>query len=337
MTEKQYGGQTNYGSRGKTIRPADQNINFSADKENKTEIEKMKLKHEDLMSLKEAGKIAKDTRDYAKTLIKPGMKLLEIAEKIEDKIMSSGGKPAFPVNLCINELAAHYTPSHDDENTAEGLLKVDIGVHVNGFIADTAFSLDLENSEENEKLIKASQEAVSSALKVVKKGIETGTVGAEIHRVISQSGFSPIRNLTGHEVTKWFLHSGVSIPNYNNSNKTKIEEGVYAIEPFVTTGQGIVYESKPSGIYCLKDKKPVRDTLAREIQNFIFEEYKTLPFCSRWIVKKFAARSLNALRMLEQAGSLQQFSQLVEKGKEKVAQSEHTIVVFDDKTEVTTD
>ena len=98
-----------------------------------------------------AGKIASQVRENARQFIKKGMPLLEIAEKIENEIVKLGGKPAFPTNLSINEIAAHYTPSYDDKTIATGLLKIDLGVHINGYIADTAFSMDLENSEKNKK------------------------------------------------------------------------------------------------------------------------------------------------------------------------------------------
>jgi len=120
----------------------------------------------------QAGQIAKQVKEYAKTIIKKDKPLLEIAEQIENKIIELGGKPAFPTNLSINEIAAHYTPSHNDETKAHGLLKIDLGVHVDGFIADTAFSIDLENSDENKRLIKASENALNNAIKLIKDKIE---------------------------------------------------------------------------------------------------------------------------------------------------------------------
>ncbi|MEM4230627.1 MAG: type II methionyl aminopeptidase [Candidatus Pacearchaeota archaeon] len=337
MTEKQYGGKTGRESKKIVDNKKKRVLNEILKTKNKSESEvSVGLSHENLMSLKEAGKIAKEVANYAKSIIHPNLKLLEIAEKIEDKIMSLGGKPAFPVNLSINEIAAHYTPSWNDETLASGLLKIDMGVHVNGFIADTAFSIDLEGNKENKKLIESSENAVKKAIEVVKFGIPVGEVGKAIGEVITSEGFSPIRNLTGHEVQRYLLHSGVSIPNYDNGNTAKLSEGVYAIEPFVTSGQGIVYESKPSGIYIFKERKGVRDKLAREILDYIENEYLSLPFCSRWLVKKFSPKALFALAALKQAGCIEEFMQLVEKSKKPVAQVEHTIVVFKDKIEVTT-
>ena len=127
-----------------------------------------------------AGKISSDVKKYAREIIKSEVSLLEIAEKIEDKIIELGGKPAFPTNLSINEIAAHYTPSHDDTTKAHGLLKIDLGVSIDGWIADTAFSIDLENSEENKKLIKASEKALENVSQILKENISTNEIGKTI-------------------------------------------------------------------------------------------------------------------------------------------------------------
>jgi len=283
-----------------------------------------------------AGEIAKQVKQFAKSIIKPNMPLLEIAEKIENKIIQLGAKPAFPVNLGINEITAHYTPSYNDETIANGLLKIDFGVQIDGFVADTAFSLDLENSEENKKLIEASEIALKNAIQKIKNEISLGEIGKTIQNSIESKGFSPITNLSGHEMQQYELHAGKTIPNIDNKKTEKITKGLYAIEPFATNGSGKVIEGKPSGIYLLINEKNVRSIEARKILNFIIEEYKTLPFCSRWIVKKFGIKSLFALKQLEENGNLHQYPQLVEVSHSKVSQAEHTVFV-DDNVIVTTD
>jgi methionyl aminopeptidase len=283
-----------------------------------------------------AGRIASEIRKYAKSLIKKDMPLLEIAEKIEAKTEELGGKPAFPVNLSIDNISAHYTPSHDDETLASGLLKVDFGVHIDGWIADTAFSVDLENSEENKKLIKASEKALENALKIIKKDVSTDETGEQISETIESYGFSPIINLSGHSMEQYELHSGISIPNINDKKDIKFEEGLYASEPFATTGIGKVHDSRPSGIYELKEIKNIRNPISRKILEFIRKEYNTLPFCSRWLVKKFGTKALFGLKQLEVNGNLHQFPQLIETTGSKVSQAEHTILISDDRVIVTT-
>lgn len=283
-----------------------------------------------------AGKIASQSKEFARTIIKKDTSLLEIAEKIEGKIEELGGKPAFPVNLSINEIAAHYTPTHDDETKAHGLLKVDIGVHIDGWIADTAFSLDLEDNEENKKLIKASEEALENALKAVKINTPANEMGSIIQETIESHGFSPIINLSGHSIDKYDLHAGITIPNIDDKKNIQMKEGTYAIEPFATPGNGKVHDGKPSGIYYLSSEKNVRSPLARDVLKFIKKEYDTMPFCSRWIVKKLGNQALFGLKQLEDNGNLHHFPQLIESSKNKVSQTEHTILIEKDKVTVTT-
>ncbi len=284
----------------------------------------------------QAGEIAKKVKEYAKYFIKKEMPLLEIAEKIENKIFELGGKPAFPTNLSINEIAAHYTPSYNDETKVHGLLKVDFGVQVDGWVADTAFSIDLENSKENRELIEASESALENAVKKIKKGISAEEIGKIIQETIENKKFSPIINLSGHEMKQYELHAGLTIPNTGNSAPEKIKEGLYAIEPFATAGSGKVQDGKPSGIYMLINDKNIRSSEARKILNFISEEYNTLPFCSRWIVKKFGVVSLFALKQLEENGNLHHYPQLVEVSHSKVSQAENTVLI-DDKVIVTSE
>lgn len=290
----------------------------------------------EIENYKKAGKIAAETVSYAKSIVKRDVLLRELAEKIEAKIHELGGKPAFPVNLSINEVAAHYTPSHDDETKAHGLLKVDIGVHIEGYVADTAFSVDLESSESNRKLIEAAQSGLKAGVEKFVLGTELGKIGFAIERAIVELGVNPIVNLSGHRIKRFDLHAGENVPSYDNKDKRKIEIGVYAIEPFTTFGLGQVRDGKMSGIYHLIKASNVRDNFARQVIAWISEEYSSLPFCSRWIEKKFGSRGLVALRQIEQAGLLHHYSQLVEASNGIVAQAEHTVLIAKDNSVVTT-
>ncbi len=291
---------------------------------------------QEIEKIKKAGAIASEARAYAKSIIKVEMPLLEIAEKIEAKIEELGGKPAFPVNLSMNDTAAHFTPDYNDETKASGLLKVDIGVHVDGFVADTALSIDLTKDNQHAKLIQASEEALASALKIANKDSTLHEIGNAIQSAIEKHKFTPVINLSGHSIEQYNLHSGLTIPNIANSSNVKLGEGLFAIEPFATAGEGTVYDSRNSGIYRLEQAKNIRDSNARKILNFIIENYNGLPFCSRWIVKKFSPRALISLSLLEQAGILHHFKQLVEKTHKPVSQSEHTILITAKETIVTT-
>ncbi len=298
------------------------------------------MEKDSLTAYKTAGLIAQKTVAWARAFIKAGMPLLEIAENIEARILELGGKPAFPVNLSINEIAAHATPAADDKQTAHGLLKVDTGVHIGGYVADTAFSLDLENSEENRRLIAAAEDALAQAIKLVtaNQKAKVRDVGKAIATSIESYGFQPIRNLSGHSIKRFDLHAGITIPNCDNAQERTLDPGVYAIEPFATlaSGSGMVRDGKPSGIYALTKPTAVRDPFAREILRFILEHYETLPFCARWLVRSHGSRSLLALSRLQQAGIVHHYSQLIEQSGKKVAQAEHTVLLTEKEALITT-
>jgi methionyl aminopeptidase len=336
MTEKQYGGSTKFGVKDSSAKQTNSIPSTKVNEKNQkieTEIEKTDI---DIEKIKKAGEIASKTKEYAKTIVKRGVKLKEIAEKIESKIIELGGKPAFPVNLSINEIAAHYTPSWNDETLAHGLLKVDLGCHIDGWVADTALSFDLENSEENKKLIETAQSSLKKALEKVSLSSTLREIGESIEKEVKRNNLQPIINLSGHSIEQWTLHSGITIPNYDNNQNIQLEEGTYAIEPFVTTGVGLVRDGKPSGIYQIQNPGNVRDNFAREVLNFILDEYSSLPFCSRWIYDKFGSRGLLSLRQIESAGILHSYSQLIEKSNAKVAQAEQTVLLTKNEKIVTT-
>jgi methionyl aminopeptidase len=287
----------------------------------------------------QAGKIAKEVINYANSIIKKDMPLLKIANLIDQKILSLNAKPAFPINLSINEIAAHSTPSFNDETLAHGLLKIDIGVHIEGFVADTAFSLDLENSAQNQLLIKTAIEARDKALSSIQLNTKLKEIGAIIDQTCQNNNVLPIHNLSGHSIEQYNLHSGLTIPNFDNNSVTPIQPGLYAIEPFTTlqSGSGSVKEGKLSGIYHLENTTSnVRDTIARKVLQFIKENYNTLPFCSRWIHAEFGTRGLLSLKQIEQAGLLHHYPQLIESSGKPVAQAEHTVLLTENDKIITT-
>lgn len=273
-----------------------------------------------------AGKIAHEVLQYGKKIAKPGIKILEIADAIEAKIFEMGAKPAFPTNISLNHVAAHYAPSKNDERVfKEGdLMKIDVGVHVNGAIGDTALTIG-----SNKELIRASEDALNAAISLIRPGVELREIGSKIDEVAKSYEFIPIKNLSGHGLNRFIVHDKPSIPNYDNSDKTKLEEGqIIAIEPFITDGVGAVTEGGPSNIYRLVKIKPVRHPIARKVMNLVKKEYKSLPFAKRWVENKIMGSAL-AFSILTREGILHEYMQLPEKSKHNVAQSEHSIIVRD--------
>lgn len=228
----------------------------------------------DLRALTNAGRIARRVREEASKIVEEGAKLLDICEYFDQSIKTYGARPAFPCNIGINEVAAHYTSTPSDREIIppKSVVKVDIGVEVEGHIADTAITVGF--TEEGIALANAAEKALQSALKIMKPGVTTAEIGAVIQSTIQNHGFKPIKNLTGHEIARYDLHSGVSIPNVQTSDKTKLlENHVYAIEPFVTTtrGAGEVASSKQVTIFHFLRGKLDKDRLSSD-ERYLIEK-----------------------------------------------------------------
>ncbi len=276
-----------------------------------------------------AGEIARKAREYTKEISKENVKFIDIVEKVESKIIELGGKPAFPVDISVNGIAAHDTPLYNDERMLNkfDIVKIDLGVHINGYIADTAVTVEI-NSNKNQKLIEASEKALKEAVKIAVPNTSLFEIGQIIQDEITKHGFTPVKNLCGHGLGQYLVHTSPTIPNYNNNDKTKLKEGmIIAIEPFSTTGQGLVVEGKNSSIYALTKVKNTRNFEARKLIKFIEENYKTLPFSERWIIKHFGLKSQILLKLLENEKIIEQFTILPEKSKSLVSQAEHTVLV----------
>ncbi len=294
---------------------------------------------------KDAGRVWKLVQKKTEKIVKPEEKLLDIANAIEKAIfdIAKGEKikdcmPAFPVNLSVNEEAAHYTPSSNDAKVLknEDVLKLDFGVSVDGFIADGAMTFNFSNSFA--KMIEANEKALENALSVVKEGVELRVIGKTIQDTLKNSGYTPVQNLSGHGLGQFEQHSSPAIPNIENRDSKKISDGIaFAIEPFASTGQGFVHESGNAEIFAVKELRLVRNPHARKILEFVAENYVTLPFAERWIEKELKLGDFQrkiALRDLLKNGCLHAYPVLKEEQGKIVTQAEKTVVVFEGKVTV---
>src|SRR3989338_5174275 len=283
---------------------------------------------EDMKDWIKAGKISAQALDYGCSLVKDGVSLLEVTGKVEDKIEKLGGKCAFPAQFSINDIAAHYTAFIDDKIVFKkgDLIKVDVGVHVNGAIGDNARTVDLGN---NKKIVDASLDALNEAIKIVKEGTKLREIGKAIEKSIASKKLNPIKNLSGHLIERYTEHAGFNVPNYDNKDETMLEEGmIIAIEPFATNGVGMILDGKKSSIYAVINESNVRDQITRDVLKFIKEEYRTLPFCKRQLVRQFPEFKVNfAIRNLTKYEVIREYSHLPEKGKGFVSQAEHTVLI----------
>jgi methionyl aminopeptidase len=285
-----------------------------------------------LEDLKKAAEITKKVKREAEKLLKPGESMYNIVETIEQKIIDLGGFPAFPVNISINNIAAHYTPTINDNTILKDgdVVKVDFGVHVNGYCIDTAFTVEI-NDNKYKDLIEAPRKALENVKKIIRKDIEISEIGRVIENTIRSYNYSPIYNLSGHKIEQYVLHSGITIPNYDNKSKIKLSEGIYAIEPFATNGVGLVKEDKPSGIYSIISTKPIRDPNIKKFFQEIYNKYKTLPFSYRWLYKDYNNK-INLklfIEYLKKNGNIHEYPILVEQSNGIVTQFEKTFYIYD--------
>ena len=296
------------------------------------------MEKSEIDSYVKAGEIAKEVKIYTREIVKKGVKLIDIAEKIDAKILELGGEFAFPVNLSLNEYAAHYTPAPGDETVAEGILKVDIGVSVDGFIADTAISFDLTDDGKFKEMIELNEKIADNVIESVESGIEVRDVGEAVQSVMdgADEKFAVIKSLCGHSLGQDRIHAGLTISNYRNDNETILDNHAIAVEPFVTTGVGDIFEGKGGGIYSLQSESRVRDRDARKVLDFIKEEFGPCNFCARWIKKEsesivnggFSAIKLKfILGILVKQGILYEYPILIEKSRSPVSQVENTFVI----------
>ena len=219
-----------------------------------------------------AGKIAAKVREEMKRITKERMPIIEICEKAEEIIRKSGGKPAFPCNVSVNEIAAHYTsPPHDKRKIPDGaIVKIDIGVQIDGYIADTAVTVCF--NPEYEVMVRTAEKALERAIKIIRPGLSTSRLGSEIQKVIENHGFKPVSNLTGHQVGRYLIHTGKSLPNVSHFSINKIHAGeVCAIEPFVTLrdAKGMVENSPEEYIFRFVKSKSFKETETKRLLKFI--------------------------------------------------------------------
>jgi methionyl aminopeptidase len=270
-----------------------------------------------------AGEVIQKARKHARDVAAPGTNYREIAEEVEDLIRQEGLQPAFPVNLSTNDEAAHYSPGTSEERVLKesDVLKIDIGAHSEGYIADTA--LTVNPSGEHSDMIEDNRKVLEKALEFIEPGVTVGEIGTFIQNQVPED-YSVVRNLTGHSLGHFTQHAGLSIPNISNSNNTTIEEGdAIAIEPFLSTGAGKIKEGKKGNIY-IHQGGNVRGREERKLLKKI-KEFNGLPFSSRWL--DMGARQKMALKKLVQSGAVKHYPVLRELDGGTVTQAEHTVLV----------
>ncbi len=286
---------------------------------------------------RKAGAISREARELGASMIAEGVKLVDVAEAVEELIIKRGGKPAFPVNIGINDVAAHYSPSTADPLVFQkgDLVKLDVGAHVDGYIGDTAVSVEV-GTKNWTKLIEASAEALRVAIQMIGDNVSVSTIGGAVERTIHARGYKPVVNLTGHGLKRYILHAGLTVPNFDDKSQSKIRNDmVVAIEPFATDGGGQIFNDRPGNIYRVIRDRPLRDADAQALFDRIKSEYAGLPFCERWCTR-IDPKAPHLLRTMQRHGQISSYSVLKEVRGGMVSQTEHTMMVLPSGVEVIT-
>ena len=287
-----------------------------------------------------AGKIASEVRENARKKYYVGSTLLEICESIEKEIEQKGGKCAFPVNTSLNEIAAHYTAEPNDDGVVKDgdILKIDLGVQINGYIADTAVTVCYD--PKYDYLVQAAEAALREAISIIRIGTKSSGVGKIIENTVKQMGAIPIANLSGHSLEQYTIHAGKSVPNIWSIGSFSFQATeAYACEPFVTTteGLGFVREGNTRNIFSLVTRKRIKDDGANKLIDFIWNRFNMLPFALRWLIPEWDEKTVrNLLEKLVQQKIVRSYPILIEANSQRVAQAEHTFIPKDNGVTITT-
>ncbi len=278
-----------------------------------------------------AGKIAAQVRkEGAARLAVPGTSFLKVMDYCEERIKKLNGEIAW-AQMAVNETAAHFCPADDDQSVSKvgDVIKVDIGVHLDGYIADTAMAVEVDSTKYTE-MIKAAQKALKAAIKIARPGTAYWELGEAQSSEAEALGFTTVKNLSGHTLGRYQIHAGFNIPSYNNKDKNELkEDDVIAIEPFVTDGQGMIKEKGTATIFMVEKEKGVRSPYARKILEEV-KPLKGLPFTTRWLTRKIGkSAAALGLRELLQSNIIRAYPPLVEVSGGIVAQAEHSVIIKD--------
>jgi len=283
--------------------------------------------------LRLSGKILRETREEMKSFVREGMPIIEICEKAEALIRKKGAKPAFPCNVSVNEIAAHYTSPPDDTARIpeQSVVKVDIGAHVDGYLTDTAVTVCF--NPECKGLVETAERALKAAVENIQPEMSTSKLGSIIETTIKSRGFKPVSNLTGHQVGRYVVHTGTSLPNVSQLSFSKIKlGGVYAIEPFVTLPKaaGRVENGDEVTIFRFLKSRSVQNPHAKQLLKYIEDNFRTLPFAERWL-KDVVSQEYHkeAFHELLRSKTLMQYPIFVEASGKMVAQAEHTVLIVE--------
>lgn len=274
-----------------------------------------------------AGAIAKEVRAYGKSLIKPGASYNNVIAQIYRKISELGAIAAFPPQIALDHIAAHFLPQPDEEILfSTQVVKLDVGICVDGAIGDCAVTIDL--SGKYQLLVDAAEAALLAAEQILQVGLPIREIGKAIETTIISQGFKPVRNLSGHGLGVYKVHTPPGIPNYDDHSRGVLTPGMtFAIEPFATDGKGMIYEAGRPAIFSLAASRPIHSDFARSLMPKI-KSFQGLPFSIHDLAKDLPLAKVHAaVDELLDAGVINGYAPFIEEGHGMVAQAENSVLI----------
>jgi len=287
-----------------------------------------------------AGNIAGEVRENVRKTDWIGSTLAEICDYVESEIIKRGAKCAFPVNTSMNEIAAHYTAEPNDPKTVSDtdLVKIDLGAQINGYIADTAVTVNYD--PQYDQMVQTAEDALQNAMSMIKAGVKSKDVGRTIQKTIQDMGFKPIANLSGHSLDQYTIHAGKTVPNMWTIGSFSFSENhAYACEPFVSTKISLLFvrNGKIKNIFALVSRKKTKDEEVDRLTDYIWNNFNMLPFALRWLLKEWEEKEARRLlEILVKKKVVHAYAILVEANGKTVAQAEHTFIPTQSGATVTT-
>ncbi len=249
-----------------------------------------------------ASEVHRQVRHYAQSFIKPGIKLVDMCEQLEEcnrRLVEEKGLECgigFPTGCSLNYVAAHYTPNPGDNTVLQygDVMKVDFGTQIEGRIIDCAWTVAFD--PQYDPLLEAVKEATDTGIRCAGVDVQMCEIGESIQEVMESHTVTingkeyPVkccRNLNGHSIGPYQIHHGKSVPIVKNDDRARMEEGeFYAIETFGSTGRGYVIEDLECSHYMKSfdaPRAPLRLQSSRKLLNHINKTFGTLAFCRRWL------------------------------------------------------
>lgn len=306
----------------------------------------------ELINAIKGANIHKETAKYIRSIIKPNICLRDIAILTENKIKEltnfNINTPidkgiGFPIGLSINNCAAHYTPNYGEKDIIldyNDIIKIDYGVHFNGTIIDSAFTIHF--NPKYDSFINISKSITNYAVSLCGPDVVLGDIGKDIEEYIQSKEveiddkiykLNIMRELTGHMIANYKIHAGKAVPNIAINYPVRMKEfEYYAIEPFITTGNGSSVYKLPNSHFMLNDIKSnkLNHLLKeeKELFNIINTNYSTLPFCQRWLYE--LNQNINydkLLENLEKKKVINSYPPIYGCNNSIISQFEHTIFI----------